>query len=404
MTTATQRTRSSVFDARFATALDRIIGDLNHWLVTCDYAGHEPYDLLNSPYLHGWAQRQPFATFFIQSGKRVGGLALRRVLRVSRSRNPKALGLILAAYCELARCGWDTSADAGHVKQLLLGLRSPDETGYCWGYDWHYVSLRGARLPAFSPNSIATVFCAQALLDHAETFHDRDSRSIALSAADWLAHRLNRSVENEHQLCLSYTPHDRARIINNNALMGALFARIAVFPGLAHYGETARKLMQFVASGQSADGSWSYGLGRAQRWIDGFHTGYNLCALLDYQRLTGDESFADTVVRGYNFYRQHFFRADGAPRYFHNRTFPIDIHSCSQAILTFCAFTELDPTALRRAENIARWTCANLRNPDGSFGYQLHRTWKDRTPYVRWSQAWMLRALATLRQREAGLA
>ena len=33
---------------------------------------------------------------------------------------------------------------------------------------------------------------------------------------------------------------------------------------------------------------------------------------------------------------------------------------------------------------------------DGSFYYQRHRLWTNRTPYMRWGQAWMLRALAKL--------
>ena len=158
--------------------------------------------------------------------------------------------------------------------------------------------------------------------------------------------------------------------------------------------------MQYLVDGQSSDGSWPYGAARSQSWIDSFHTGYNLCALLDYQRHSADPSFSSPLMRGYDFFQSHFFEPTGVPRYFHNRTFPIDIHACSQAILTFCAFANLDPTALDRARQLARWTVANFQNPDGSFGYQIHRFWKDRTPYVRWSQAWTLRALARLRYSE----
>src|SRR5581483_3698300 len=86
---------------------DEVLHRLVLWLEERDYAGYEPYDLLNSKYLRGWARRQPFATFFVQSGKRFGGEALRRALRVPPSRNAKALGLVLAAYCDLKDSGWD---------------------------------------------------------------------------------------------------------------------------------------------------------------------------------------------------------------------------------------------------------------------------------------------------------
>jgi hypothetical protein len=38
----------------------------------------------------------------------------------------------------------------------------------------------------------------------------------------------------------------------------------------------------------------------------------------------------------------------------------------------------------------------NMRSPDGSFFYQRHRLATNRTPYMRWGQAWMFRALARL--------
>jgi hypothetical protein len=133
-----------------------------------------------------------------------------------------------------------------------------------------------------------------------------------------------------------------------------------------------------------------------QRWIDSFHTGYNLVALLEYQAYSGDDSVGNTIRSGYEFYKRSFFRPDGTPRYFHDRTYPVDIHACAQAILTFCAFVSIDEAALGTAVKIARWTLAHLRNDDGSFGYQLHRFRLDRTPYLRWGQAWMLHALTRL--------
>jgi len=388
--------------APLETEFDSALLGLHHWLQARDYAGYEPYDVLNSPFLGTWAQHQPFATLLIQSAKRIGGLPLRRLLQIPHSRNPKALGLALAAYCDLSQTGWDSHAAAEHVKHLLIEARSNRESDSCWGYDWHYVSLRGARLPAFSPNSIATVFCADALLDYAEAFNDREARAIALSAAHWLATRLQRSVDDGHRICLSYTPHDRTRIFNNSALVGALLARVGRQPQNRQYRETAHCIMQYLADGQSPDGSWRYGMAPSQSWIDSFHTGYNLCALLAYQKSTGDQAFGEILDRGYDFYRRHFFRGDGSPRYFHDRTYPIDIHACSQAILTFCAFSHFDSLALSCAEQVARWTIAHLRNRDGSFGYQIHRFHTDRTPYVRWSEAWMLRALARLRLHLCG--
>jgi hypothetical protein len=130
-----------------------------------------------------------------------------------------------------------------------------------------------------------------------------------------------------------------------------------------------------------------------QRWIDSFHSGYNLTALLEYQNGSGDRSFDPAVRQGYEFYRKNFFGGGGAPKYLHDRLYPIDIHCCSQAILTFCAFSDLYPDALERATEVTQWTLRHMQALDGSFYYQKHRWWLDSTPYMRWGQAWMFRAL-----------
>jgi hypothetical protein len=128
--------------------------------------------------------------------------------------------------------------------------------------------------------------------------------------------------------------------------------------------------------------------------VDGFHTGYNLCALSAYRRCTGDGSFDHAIARGYEFYKSECFSSDGVPKYFENQMYPIDIHACAQAALTFCEFAESDPDAMNRAVQVALWTIRNMRSPEGWFYYQRHRTWTNRTPYMRWAQAWMFRAMA----------
>src|SRR5207302_11355210 len=105
-------------------------------------------------------------------------------------------------------------------------------------------------------------------------------------------------------------------------------------------------------------------------WIDGFHTGYNLSALLNYRRSTGDRSFDYALELRYRYYLSELVLHGGTPKYFHNSAYPIDIHSCSQAILTFCDFAEEDETARDFAFTVARWTLKNMRNDDGAFFFQ----------------------------------
>jgi hypothetical protein len=380
-----------------SSTLRQAVEAVRAWIEIRQYAGHEPFDLLNSPYLGGaWARKSLPGIALIQVGKRFGGSRFRELLQVPLSRNPKALGLCLSAYCDLSRAGYDVSAEAAWLKAELIRLRSPAESEISWGYDWDYISLRGTRLPAFSPNCIASYFCATAMLGMSEAFGDLEALKIAESVARFLVLRLNRSFESDDQVCFSYTPSDRTLIYNSSALAGVFLARVGRLRGNAEYLGLARKAMAFLEKGQLPSGGWYYGQLRRQRWIDSFHTSYNVCALLDYQQLTGDRSFEQALLLGHRYYQTTFFTPEGAPRYFHNRTFPIDIHACSQAILHFCAFSSMDPTAPEAAWRTFQWTMRNMAGPDGSFYFQRHRFWTNRTPYMRWGQAWMLRALARL--------
>lgn len=221
------------------------IRELRHWIESRNFAGFEPFDLLNSPFLqHRYAQQVPINYLLIQLGKRFGGIRLRRFLRVPPSHNPKALGLVLSAYCDLTRQGEDCISLTQVIKDLLKRLRSPNEPEFCWGYDWNYVSLRGTRLPAFSMNAISTTFCAESLLDLAELAGDDDALAMSQSAARALAARLHRSIDEPNALCFSYTPSDRTRIFNSSALTAAFLARIG----------KKRKESKLPRSGPPSDG------------------------------------------------------------------------------------------------------------------------------------------------------
>lgn len=367
------------------------------WLISRDYSGHEPYDVLNSPYLSaGLLRRPPLSFALIQFGKRFGGIRLRDLLRVPASKNPKALGLLLSAFCDLTRGGQDRWREAAYLKSELIRLRSPKEPEYCWGYDWDYMSLRGVKLPAFSPNCIASYFCGEALLDMADVFGDREASEMAEGVGRFIISRLNRSVDSSDKLCFSYTPDDYSCIYNSSALAGAYLARLASRESDLEYTSLSRRVMNYLRSQQLSDGGWYYGTRRSQRWIDSFHTSYNLCALHEYRDHTGDQSFDDCLMRGHAYYAATFFAADGSPKYFHNQLYPIDIHACSQAILHYCAFADIDPSALNKAVDVFRWTQQNMTAPNEPYYFQRHRTWTNRTPYVRWGQAWMVRAMGRL--------
>jgi hypothetical protein len=108
------------------------------------------------------------------------------------------------------------------------------------------------------------------------------------------------------------------------------------------------------------------------------------------------DEFDQCISRGYRFWKERMFLADGCPKYYPDSTFPIDVHSVAQAILTFLEFRYEDTEALEHAIRVAQWGIENLQDSSGYFYYQVRRGYSIRIPYMRWAQAWMQRALTEL--------
>jgi hypothetical protein len=179
-------------------------------------------------------------------------------------------------------------------------------------------------------------------------------------------------------------------------MAAALLLRLDAIAPDAKIAERALKAARFSAARQRADGSWPYGEGAKQAWVDNFHTGYNLSALRTIGEITKSDEFSVYLDKGFAFYRSHFLREDGAARYFHNNTYPIDAHAVAQTILTLLEFADRDPSAPAAAQRVYDWAAKAMWDPRGFFHYRVLRLGTIRTSYMRWSQAWMLLALAVL--------
>jgi hypothetical protein len=153
---------------------------------------------------------------------------------------------------------------------------------------------------------------------------------------------------------------------------------------------------RFSASRQNPDGSWRYGEAPSQHFVDNFHTGFNLCALHSIMRELRSDEFEEHVNRGFRYYRDHFYLPNGSVRYFHNRTYPIDIHAVAQSIITPAVLSDFSPSNITLAASVFRWAMTHMWNARGYFYYRVLRYATIRIPYMRWSQAWMAHAIAQL--------
>jgi hypothetical protein len=361
-----------------------------------DWAGYDPYDALNSrffealPLLNSRIPRLVLTQLLKRSPVNVRQLAM-----IPKTQNPKALALFLSGLLQLREADVPGHGELiGYMVQQLTALRSADSPYWCWGYSFPWQG-RKVVVPKGAPNLVCTTFVAEALLDLYDRCGQAEHLNMAASAAEYLLNELYWSESGAAGF--SYPlPALRNQIHNANFLAAALLTRVYKHLGDGKFLAPALCAARYSAVQQQEDGSWFYGEAESQEWIDNFHTGYNLCALRSLSRSIGTEEFDDCIRRGLAFYRAHFFREDGAPRYFHNRTYPIDIHCVAQSILTLLTFQDLDGGNRALADAVQRWAMLHMWDTKGFFYYRVLRTCTIRTSYMRWSQAWMLLALSAL--------
>ncbi len=187
------------------------------------------------------------------------------------------------------------------------------------------------------------------------------------------------------------------------AVFGAKSAlRAAASTAESGLAEAALAAAKYTARRQQSDGSWLYGESKYDCWVDNFHTGFVLVALKRIAVCLRTDEFDDAIARGYSFWKDCMFQPDGAPKFYPDKVYPIDIHCVAQAILTFLEFADRDAEASACAGQVVVWGIEHMQDAEGYFHYQIHRRYRIHIPYMRWSQAWMLRALAEYQWAKAG--
>ncbi len=365
-----------------------------------NWAGYDPYDALNSRLLEKlpFLDRRLPRLALTQALKR-SPVNLRPLMLIPKTQNPKAIGLCLAAFVKLSALGtksWDRLIP--YMIDRLVDLRSPAIPYWCWGYSFPWQArLMKDPVAKGAPNLVCTTFVADALLDAYAQTRDARCLEMASSAGEYILNELYWTKEKSDVAGFAYPlPSVRNNTYNANFLAAALLCRVSKYTGDDKFLNPALKAARFSAAQQNEDGSWYYGEAPSQKWIDNFHTGYNLCALQAIGKHAATTEFEAHVQRGFEFYRNHFFRKDGAVKYYHDRSYPIDTHCVAQSIITLLAFKDLDPSNADLANSVFRWTMKHMWDERGCFYYRVLSMFTVRASYMRWSQAWMLLAIAAL--------
>lgn len=373
------------------------------------YKGWDPFDGLNSKVFQALPlfKKSAFCREVVIQGFKRNPINLRKIAGVPKEYNAKGVGLFLQGYCNLVKIvrkhpEWaeqlgtekDLLAKVREIAELLLSLQSQgDYHGACWGYNFDWQARGGLFFPKFTPTVVATQFCATALMEAYELTGDKKYLDTALTSAEFVMQDLHRH-SCDGGFLFSYSKLPGNDTVFNASLLGSrLLAYCYHYTGKEEYLEAAKASVAACCKAQAPDGSWIYGLGRYQGWIDSYHTGYNLDGLIGYEEMTGDSSFHEHIVKGYDYYKTHFFDEDGEPWHFIGRKYPIDIHCPGQLLVTMSRLHQYSEDQ-RLADKVINWAVNNMQDRKGYFYYQLKKPVSTKISYMRWSNAFMFSAIS----------
>jgi hypothetical protein len=384
--------------------IEQAFDDLLAWCRAHDFAGYDPFDALNSRVFQSTPlyQSRTARLIWTQAIKRFP-LNLRPLALVPPQNNSKGLALFaLAALSTYRRVKTvEAESDARALLDELWRARIQGYKGAAWGYNFAWQS-RNFFAPQGTPMIVPTAFAARALIEGRQVFGDDSYLEKARSSCDFILNDLDRTIDTNDEVCFSYSPSDSTQIFNASLLAAETLASVGALTGETAFCDLALRAARYVVHRQGEDGSWAYGAEAGQQWIDNFHSAYVLLSLtrIEQSCVGANAELNNALQQGLTFWRERFFLADGWPKYYHDSLYPADAHAAATAIITLLEFRELDSGALPLAETIAAWTIRNLRDARGFFYYQRRRLYTVHTPYMRWTQGWMLYALARLLEVE----
>lgn len=315
------------------------------------------------------------------------------------------MGLFARAYLNLYR---RTGSERYKQKAIecLEWLEANTSKGYsgsCWGYPFHWQSK--VFIPEGTPSSVVSSIAGDAFWTAHEVLGDAKYLERCNDICRFFIHDLHTSTQPDGSLCFSYTPLDEFQVHNSNLFVAEFLTRIGKRTGNREYIDLGIRAAEYALAEQNEDGSLYY-WGRAQNayapnHIDHYHSGFEIRALHGMWKWTRDEAFRKATERYYAFYRKHLLtERDGliAPKMNPGSFYPVNIHSCAEAILCNATLQDEFPEAREIVLHLCLWVISTMQTREGWFIYMIQQGHTGSRPisipYMRWGQAWMILALS----------
>lgn len=375
-----------------------------------NYEGNDLFDGLNSrlfknlPPFKILYKIRFFRLALIQFCK-LSPINLRGLFLVPKGFNPKAGALFILGNLNMFKLTEDAKYKQA-AKELYDRLKSliiKREKGIAWGYDFDW-QARAFYVPIGTPNVVTSVYIGNALLEYHKMFNDTEALGMVKQVSEFI---LNEMIltEDENNLCFRYIPGENAQVHNANLLAAGFLSAVEKYFPSEDIKNKIKKAVNFSLSDISENGSWPYGTKPFHRWVDNFHTAFNIEALITIRDNLGWHELNPKIEKVIDYYVNNLFTSNGLPMYYNTNLFPIDIHVIAEVIIIL---DKIKNSNLRYNEE--RFICIEgqilnlvkmFQNKKGYFYFQKTKHYWNKIPYIRWAQAWMFYALSIVLKEDA---
>lgn len=373
---------------------------LESWIGANGWAGYDPYDIRDHAVLKR-IERNVIARRVVHACEMLNPLLFRKILGVEKKINAKAMGLLADAYLNMYQITGDIQYKI-KAEEYITWLTENFLKGYsgmCWGYPFDWQSK--VMIPRNTPSGVVTSIVGNAYWHFYKLTRDKTYLRVCEEICLFFVNDLNIHRIDHNTLCFSYTPVDNFHVNNANLFVAEFLLRIGKETNNDQFINKGLLGINYTLAEQNQDGSIFY-WGKDQNEvnsIDHYHSGFEMRCLYSAWHLTGKGRIRDALSKYYAFYLKHMFFDKRIPKHTPNMLNPIDIHSCSEAILCNTLLSGEFPVGEPFMENSIEWIIKNMQEKDGTFIYRLFLLsgieWRVVIPYIRWGQAWMLNALTS---------
>jgi len=278
-----------------AKELTESIIKLDNWIEKNGWSGYDPYDIKGHPRVVKLISDQS-QSLLPKMGRRALLIGIevfpktsRRLLRIQKQVNAKAMGLFASAYLKLYQQLKEDSC-LSKARECLKWLEENKSQGYagaCWGYPFDWQTL--ALIPKRTPTAVVSSICGDAFWDFYKFTADKKYLDVCQSIGEFFINNLNIDYIDDDRLCFSYTPLDRFHVHNANLFAAAFLIKVGKELNQEGFCQHGIKALNYTLDAQNKDGSFyywalsekeTYNISEATlKTIDHYHTGFVLRSL-----------------------------------------------------------------------------------------------------------------------------